>query len=40
MQKNLDEAYELANVILNEHNNIKNPTYFKEKYWDQLKNII
>lgn len=38
--KNLDEAYELANVILNEHNNIKNPTYFKEKYWNQLKNII
>lgn len=38
--RNLNEAYELANNILNNYKDIKNSTYFKEKYWSQLRNIL
>lgn len=39
--KDLNEANILAQQILrNEYHEFKNPKYFKEKYWDQLKNII
>lgn len=38
---NLDEAFNMATDILSRNNQkYNNPPYFKEKYWDKLKEII
>lgn len=39
--QNLDEAYALAQKILDDNSIVyKNPTYFKEVYWDKLADYI
>ena len=39
--ENLDDAYEKANAILNSNEKLlKNPPYFKEKYWSKMIEMI